>query len=679
MPNLNIPLTNLGTDFITILPDGTEYKTTSSIPHMNSIGERKKIKWKFSTTYSNMEGVNLYVQIGLFQQGVVNSPYPKIPINYVVTFPVGLAAGSYPMTEVLPSGVNANLNYAANVKLVILTSSTFNIEVDFFQIYDETQYQNQSFQENHNKLLLDWKQSTSELTIGSNNTCYNSNNSQFAITAKFEKPGVIHAPDTYLYTDNALAATGIPWTAGFYNHNNYADAPYFNTPIWEFTRSSAIVSNLSSSVNTDVLFKIISPSGVSKVLFWIIRTDTFDNTKTMYDNYEANLEEIVSTNANIGASGMLLTTPVNNITSLGYGLYSVGCSLNASNLVNNAKYRMIAVVYYKNGSDFFVNSFISDELVNDSSPCFDGEGFNLEATLSDYQTEFTGNDLECVIEERMKSTISLDFTSDKWKNDILTRLGLTTSNDIRRYLTEVSVSIFDENLVTGIGVIRNLYDLKVSSKYGLLSYSTQPGLTLDFTTVDKPVFTYEWRNRFENTVDCLQTTIDNTTNVIPVYGKQYWGGKTLKIKWKLKFYYDDYILPFEDSIEIFQQIRVKDYDSHVSIEYNDGDGIRGSWNKAITNVCQGEEFCMGIVLNDNTLTNMKAIINIHPSGSGLNAINEAEAWVGDELPQMLSPIFSSGDEDFSTIYTKLAAKFCIDTSKLSVNSYQVSGIAKKVV
>lgn len=647
-----------------LLPNGTEYikDYVSSVP-FPTIGEKKRAIMSFTTDY-NMANVNLWIKFALFNQGIfsVSPSIAKSPMDYAITFPPTITAGTYPIAFICPSGLNSNVQQNAEANLIIVDSTHFRIEFDFYQIYDELSYQNTSIHDNHSKLLKDCSVAPSELVISSNKNCYNSNLSRLCTTFRFEKG-----------TDFSDISMSSVWNSSFYNKNPINNSPYFNTPVWTLERTTP-VTNLSTITNTNVKFNINGATAVTKILGWIIRTDNFNNTVFMFDNYEADFKDIISTNPDLNDK---IIAPIVDISLLSGSTYEVQYTIDASKLVGGAKYRLIAIVYDNVGLKS--NSFISDEYIVDHVPCFDGEGFNLAATLSDYQTEFTGNDLECVIEERMKSTISLDFTSDKWKNDILTRLGLTTSNDIRRYLTEVSVSIFDENNVTGIGVIRNLYDLKVSSKYGLLSYSTQPGLTLDFTTVDKPVFTYEWRNRFENTVDCLQTTIDNTTNVIPVYGKQYWGGKTLKIKWKLKFYYDDYILPFEDSIEIFQQIRVKDYDSDVSIEYNDGDGIRGSWNKAITNVCQGEEFCMGIVLNNNTLTNMKAIINIHPSGSGLNAINESEAWVGDELPQMLSPIFSSGDEDFSTIYTKLAAKFCIDTSKLSVNSYQVSGIAKKVV
>ena len=678
MPNLNIQLTQTGTDFITVLPDGTEYKTTASAPHMNSIGEKKRIKWKFSSSYSTLEGVNAYVQVGLFQQGVVNAPNPKVPVNYQVTFPVGLAAGDYPMSLVLPSGANANLNFNASVTLRIITSSTFHIVIDFFQIYDEMQYQNVSYQDNHNKLLLDQKQNTSELTIGSLRNCYNSNSSQFAITMKLEKPGVIHAPDTYLYTDNALAAygTGV-WTAGFYNRNDYDDAPYFNTPVFEFTRSAVAVTNLSGGVDTDVLFKITAPTSVSKVLFWVIRTDKFDNTATMFDNYEANLEEIVNTNANIGATGMILTTPVNNIASLGAGVFSVGCSLKGANLVSGGKYRMIAVVYYSSGADFYVNSFISNEMIVDANPCYVGDGFDVVGSLSDYDREFTGGDLECVIEERIKSKLTFDYTADKWSDDILARLGLTTVNDIRRYLTKVQFEIFDENYVLGYGVVRNFYIDETANKYALNSYTSANGMSLDFTTVEQPVFTFDWRNRFENNIDCLYTSLDGVP-IAPPQAKQYFGGKQLKVRWKLYFYYDDYSAPFEDIIEILQQVRVLDY-GNMKVLHDNVDGVRSSWDET-KNCCQGDEFCMGGVLDDPLdAIDRRLIVNICPDLASVNTLEEAEAWVGDKLPQMTTTAIINEDIDYTTIYAKKAARFCIATSKLSVNSYKISAMAKKYV
>lgn len=674
MPNLNIPLTVTGTDFITVLPDGTEYKT-SSTQHCNTIGEKKRIKWKFSSTYADLSGVNVYLQLGLFQQGVVNSPTPKIPLNYQGTFPSGLAAGDYQMALVLTSGANANLNNNASVILRILTSSNFHIVVDFYQIYDEMQYQNVSFQDNHNKLLLDQKQNTSELTLGALNNCYNSTSSQFAITMKLEKPGVLHAPDTYLYTDNALAAMGAsPWLAGFYNRNSINSAPYFSNPVFEFTRSGA-VTNLSAYVDTNVLFKIDAPVSVSKVLFWIIRTDTTDNTKTMVDNYEANFEEIVNTNANIGASTNKFNTPVINVVLDSGSTYKVGCAINHNNLTSGGKYRIIAIVYYSSGGTYQSNSFISDELTCDDLPKYEGNGLDVLTRLSDYNIQFSGNDLQCVIEERIKSTVKLEYAFDKWKNDIFNRLGLVVSNDIRLYLQNVIFTIYDTNVDMVLGIVQNIYEYQVATKQSLLglTYNVPSDMTMEFSD-NWSEFTYEWRNRFESNTSCIGTLVNGvTTN--PVQGVQYWGGKTLTIKWTFQFIYDDYVVPFQDDIYCTQQIRVKDYERDAEIKHiNEFDEYDTQ-----SNFCSDLKPCF-VSLIPGALTDRKLIVNIFPENGAVNTVEEAEIWEGNQLEQLTTDKIINEEEDYVTESSKKVAKFCVDLSKLSLNSsYQLSTIAKKYV
>lgn len=674
MPNLSIPLEIDGVEFKTLLPDGTQFYSTNSSPHCNTIAEKKQIIWSMSVKGGfDLEGVNIWCQFAMFQQGIINSLNAKLPITHAITFPVGLATGIYPMGCIVNIGASFNLNNNAQLYLQILTGYTFNIIAEFYQIYDERTYQSQTLQDNHAKLLRDVKGSAFDLVSSVTPSCYNSGASSWAFTARLEKPNVLFAPDPFPYTMNSNPGIGGTWYAGFYNKSSNNGAPYFNNPIWEFTRSTISVSNLSASVNTDVLFKITSPGGVSKVLFWIIRTDKFDNTDTMFGNYEANFEDIINTNTNIGVDK--LTTPVINVTSIGGGVYKVGCSIAANKLTNNATYRMIAVVYEKTDYIYYSNSFISEELTCDSSPCYVGGGFEAIGSIDDYNREFRGNDLECCIEERMRSKIKLLFPFDQWKNELLARLGLTSVNDIRRYLTSVNVEIYDEEVVPIVGIVKNVYDSKTSVKYGVNLFSAQPGMTLTFSSAWAELV-YEWRNRFESNVPCISTTV-NGTPVFPVNSYQYWGGKTIKIKWTLKFYYDDYFAPFEDTIEFDQQIRVKDY-GNMTVLHDKVDGVRSAFNDTV-NVCKGEEFCMAGVLDSIDSIDRKLMVNVYPEYSGLNGLNEAEVWVGNQLPQMTTNIVTNEDEDYSIIYSQKAARFCVDTSKLSVNSYNISALAKKYV
>lgn len=645
-----------------LLPNGTEYikDYVSSVP-FPTIGEKKRAIMSFTTAY-NMANVNLWIKFALFNQGIfsVSPSIAKSPMDYAITFPPTITAGTYPIAFICPSGFNSNVQQNAEANLIIVDSTHFRIEFDFYQIYDELSYQNTSIHDNHSKLLKDCSVAPSELVISSNKNCYNSNLSKLCTTFRFEKG-----------TDFSDISMSSVWNSSFYNKNPINNSPYFNTPVWTLERTTP-VTNLSTITNTNVKFNINGATAVTKILGWIIRTDNFDNTVFMFDNYEADFKDIISTNPDLNDK---IIAPIVDISLLSGSTYEVQYTIDASKLVGGAKYRLIAIVYDNVGLKS--NSFISDEYIVDHVPCFDGAGFNLIGSLSDYDREFTGSDLECVIEERIKSKIYFDYTANQWADDILDRLGITTSNDFRRYLTKVKFDIYDENNVVGLGVVRNYYISETSNKYGINSYTSVNGMNLDFTNIDEPIFSFDWRNRFENNIDCLLTTIDNVP-VTPVQAKQYWGGKTLKVRWQLFFYYDDYATPFEDIIEMFQQIRVLDY-GNMKVLHDNVDGIRSNWN-ATANCCQGDEFCMGGVL-DNSLDaiDRRLIVNICPNLASVNNLEEAEAWVGDELPQMTTMSITNEDIDYTTIYTKKAARFCIDTSKLSVNSYKISAMAKKYV
>jgi len=645
-----------------LLPNGTEYiKDYVSLVPFPTIGEKKRAIMSFTTDY-NMANVNLWIKFALFNQGIfsVSPSIAKSPMDYAITFPPTITAGTYPIAFICPSGLNSNVQQNAEANLIIVDSTHFRIEFDFYQIYDELSYQNTSIHDNHSKLLKDCSVAPSELTLSSNKNCYNSNLSKLCTTFRFEKGAD--------FSDISMSSV---WNSSFYNRNPINNSPYFNTPVWTLERTTP-VTNLSTITNTNVKFNINGATAVTKILGWIIRTDNFDNTVFMFDNYEADFKDIISTNPDLNDK---IIAPIVDISLLSGITYEVQYTIDASKLVGGAKYRLIAIVYDNVGLKS--NSFISDEYIVDHVPCFDGAGFNLIGSLSDYDREFTGSDLECVIEERIKSKIYFDYTANQWADDILDRLGITTSNDFRRYLTKVKFDIYDENNVVGLGVVRNYYISETSNKYGINSYTSVNGMNLDFTNIDEPIFSFDWRNRFENNIDCLLTTIDNVP-VTPVQAKQYWGGKTLKVRWQLFFYYDDYATPFEDIIEMFQQIRVLDYGNMKVLHYN-VDGIRSNWNET-ANCCQGDEFCMGGVL-DNSLDaiDRRLIVNICPNLASVNNLEEAEAWVGDKLPQMTTMSITNEDIDYTTIYTKKAARFCIDTSNLSVNSYKISAMAKKYV
>jgi len=143
----------------------------------------------------------------------------------------------------------------------------------------------------------------------------------------------------------------------------------------------------------------------------------------------------------------------------------------------------------------------------------------------------------------------------------------------------------------------------------------------------------------------------------------------------LFFTYDDYNTPFTDEVVFNQQIRVKDYGS-VTIKHYDG-GARSGFDEVV-DFCKGETPCFASEVG-SVLTDRKLIVNIVPENAGINALDEAESWAGSQLEQLTTDSITNEDEDYVTSGIVIRADFCIDTSKLSVNSYQVSAMSKKFV
>jgi len=110
-----------------LLPNGTEYikDYVSSVP-FPTIGEKKRAIMSFTTDY-NMANVNLWIKFALFNQGIfsVSPSIAKSPMDYAITFPPTITAGTYPIAFICPSGLNSNVQQNAEANLIIVDSTHF--------------------------------------------------------------------------------------------------------------------------------------------------------------------------------------------------------------------------------------------------------------------------------------------------------------------------------------------------------------------------------------------------------------------------------------------------------------------------------------------------------------------------------------------------------------------------
>jgi hypothetical protein len=670
-------LTILEQQIQTRLPNGTNFETWLApwSEGKHRMGELKRITIEYNLD-EGLPNYNLYVNPALFVSGsAIRTFTGKGDVFYAIQMPsVVVPSQTYNLSIQSQLPFVANLEAYDNCKVYLVPDddNVFTLYIEFHMILDMQGYL--SYSPNKDKLLKDYKANTNVLTPN------NSNIGLFNFTRDvygddFYEPRVyLYAEDSTNTSVNFFSDCTFPgFKAGWYFKNPEFAQPDLSNQYFVIKRNSVVsnkfspieINNVEVFTNTDIF-----TNPINKFVVGIIRVDALNDSMDYLNNYDADWQVIEASNT----STSKIQAPMTNPTHIGANQYKA--TFNVSNLVIGAKYRLIGIAYsFVFGEPKKVNSFISHEIVADGVPCFDGNGLDFTGTLSDYQNEYTGNDLECVVEERMRSEIKLDFAFNKWKNDLFTRLGIVGTNDIRRYLEKIEIEFYNEEFYTIFSNIRNVYDYKVINKTGFNTYSTQQGMTINFAS-NYANFIYEWRNRFENNINCLSSSINN----IPIapQSTQFWGGKTIKIKWTFTFTYDDYLIPFSDKIVYEQKIRVKGYQNRISVAALDEDDI------AIekTSYCKGNDICVGGFLTgsvtDPDNQDFKLISNIKPIDSNVDVIKESEAWQGDEMNQLQQIDLTSQDEDFYQIEDDMGSTFCVKTDNLLVNSqYEISVIAKK--
>jgi hypothetical protein len=305
----------------------------------------------------------------------------------------------------------------------------------------------------------------------------------------------------------------------------------------------------------------------------------------------------------------------------------------------------------------------------DDTECVETDEFkkNLIFTpvLIDLEKEYTGNSLTCAIEERMRTQLTIDYSNNRWRNNIQCRRGLNQdlgfTNEIRKYFQGVELEFYEES-TTNLGVVRNTLVSHFLNRTAPNTY-TGTGITysIDVPT-EKITLSFDFRNRNENQIPAINTFV-NGNPYLPVLGNQYWGGKKIFIKWSLIFYYFDWPQPFMDRLNIMQDITVRDYAGTVSIVPQGGNSF----------YCTEQPFCFeaSIILANPQNYYLVNTSEIKQSGGN---ITESENFVPKKLAQQTSSIFSSQQAD----YTGGDAVFCINPSTFFINqTYKFAAMAKK--
>jgi hypothetical protein len=639
-------------------PNGTTLKElTGSNWKKNRIGENKKMTMTFESAAS-IDGYQIVFNPAMFLNPSAPSPFiaGQIPSEaYFYQNDASSTPGTYTMflQTIIPYSQGVLKNF--DVTIEIVSNSVFTITMTYFQIYDLQSYLNSSLENNRSKLLKDTASNVNDLVVTGSNIYSQTN------LCPIQYLLVIDPTDPATFGTLTINFSG--YQAGFYSKDEANLPSFFTNPVFTlYDTTPAVQTELSIAYNSKIKFTIDSGgSTIDKVLFWLIRTDTNDNSIDFYDNYDASFAEILTSGS--GTIDNKLIAPSQEITLVSGNTFDAFAHVDKSLLNVGEKYRFIAIVYLDEYGSFNVNSFISDEYVV-GVPTFTGGGYTFDAKLSDYMNEYTGNDLTCVVEERMKSTTEFGYNYTAFQSDMLNRLGLVLpDNDIRRYLTTITATIYEE-----IGNTIQILKRDIATKTNPTTYSTPSDMTLNFAD-DTLVVDWNWRNRYEDNIANIQTIVNGVPLTTPT-STQDWGGRNLKISIEFTLFYDDYVAPFSDTIQIFQAISVKDY-NFVDLEILNAD------DTAIpSNYISGTDPALASNLYLANPEEYKLITTGEVSTGTIGSIEENETFI-DLLPQLTSLLFNNQESDYSqTIATK--GLFSLSSSVFLLNlQYKISALAKR--
>jgi hypothetical protein len=674
--------------------DGTVIKEiTDPAPYIYAaIGEKKRASLSIITVMHDTNtpiGTEIYLDAALFMD---SSSHPTgIPARGW-SFIIGSSTTTgveYDMTFYGFSAYNEKtaLNMRATVEFLEMTASgldyelNYLISLEFFMTYDVMGYLSNIAFSNRNRLLLSRYDDTITNPVGTlarSNSVYGSTTKNMGL---------------YIFQKSPIYEEG-----SFENQTNYkacwyekgianGATPDFNNGVWGFQGETSMVlfspSPLSTYENTIVTHWVnYNATLADHACAWLICTDGDNPGFEFPDNYQYSFGEIID----VPGAGTVIHNAIMGVAHKPYAdgaLTGVDFTIDHTKLNFASKYRIVVIWYDTTNS--LITSYISDELTADYIPQFTGDEFNIMGSFTCYGNTTLGNYREGVLPgERIKNSIHIDYSFDRLKDFIATRLGLTITNDIRQLMKSITVEIIEETTVGGVNIIQVLQRDKLSRNgpYSpTVTYSSTDstnlymgkfGLTLNsvINWANGVRIDYDFRVRFENWITNLETYHNGVLQALPT-SNQNWSNRDLYLRWKIELEYSGFNPVFTDNIWMYQKMDVAEWDSSTR------DVMDAKWDDGTTDtpkyVCIGDAICGLFKLSKAAA--MKFFAFFMPPVYNVTTEQEKETYVGAALmPQLQSASLLNVDTDIDGTNWSEA---CPDTSLLTAgNTYKLVGVAK---
>ena len=653
----------------TLYPDGSEYVPLNYSTGItgqwqyNRIGEYKQLSIDLQSD-TTMDNMFVYFNPALFDILGMASPFaPGVaPQNYW-GFQLGVYSAPYSSTMTLnaqsPYPSDIIKNYDVTIK--VNSNKKITIYVKYFQMYDIKGFLNPPAESNKNKLLNDTSSNTININVVGN-SIYTNDNSQPGFFCLIQDPlNVVNYCQLKMDFDT--------YKAGFYGKNEHQAVPYFSLPQFNLFAEDETtpITTLNPGDNNQMQFVIHVPVSApsSKTMMWMIRTDTTNNAIDVLANYEATFIDVYSGSTN--KFGNKIIEPMVTPTDIGGGNYQTSFHIDKTTIAVGQKYRFIAICY-RTGDDadgFQVNSFISDEFEVLPVPFSNSEKWTMEGYLIDFNSYYTGNQLTCCVEERLIALANISYGITGFSDDIFSRLGLVVPNDIRRYMTSIQVETYED-----AGITRQYFDRQTMLKTSPTTYTSASGMVLYWAT-DSIQIEYDFRVRYEDWIQNLQTKVGSVFLGSPT-SNMNWAGRQINIKFTINLFYDDYVSPFTDVIELVIVLNPHGYSAApLSIVNTDLSPLSSYYCGAT---------CLKAIL-DGTILDPEAynlLMTAEPLPGFAPTIEENETCTGTFVA-LTTPKFSSQEPSFSFSEPSIT-NFCLDYTQFVLNTpYKLTALAKKII
>lgn len=625
----------------------------------NTVSEKKRLTARFTVEtvepeyQIELEGGKFFVNIALWLETGIASFFPagEPECGWAVNLPASITPDATP--EAIPMGWYAKGNpypetsRNGTANLYIYDVDDFAIEITYHNCYDENGYLSSTQKDNIWRFISEQ---------------FNEQNTKLIDTSAFAATKDLRL---FTYIVNARPDDEIvPYSEQQETILVQNRVSRYDSVIELSDADGNALTQINYYTDTDVRLRFYSSASIDTFYAKLIRLKE-DPAYDFTSNLQIQENEIIDSNLTYNVFKGAFDVNYNSYDEY----YDLTFSIDKDYLEPNTNYRIIVVGYNSSASYQGISAQITSTTVLPYclTPCpgtiLDPVGLVFTGSITDLHDEYLGNDLTCVIEERLRSKLIIDFSDNRWKNNLdcrVNELGNETlqSNDIRKYLTRVDLEMYET--YTGLGgTVKNVVEQKILQRTAPNTY-TSTGITHSFDmTAETLTVYYDFRNRNDANTPCLLTFL-NGAPYLPVQGNQYWGGKQINIRWSLTFYYHDFAVPYTDTLYFTQRITVKDYSNDVTIN---------NYDKTV--FCDSGDFCMEAAIVLASPADYK-LIATRQQQAGL--LVESEGFVPDNLGQETDSAITFNDTD----YTGGRAVFCADgTQLITGQTYKFSAMAKK--